>query len=59
MMIMVVIFVVVILIIFIGIFLCYCKCKSDEVLVVYGKIGGDKKLVKLYYGGVVFVWFIV
>ena len=51
MMIMAAILVAVILITFIGILSRYRKCKSDEVLVVYGKTGGDKKSAKLYHGG--------
>lgn len=46
MMIMAAILVAVILITFIGILSRYRKCKSDEVLVVYGKTGGDKKVCK-------------
>lgn len=42
-----------------GILARYRKCKSDEVLVVYGKIGGDKKSAKLYYGGAAFIWPII
>ena len=42
MMIMAAILVAVILFTFIGILSRYRKCKSDEVLVVYGKTGGDK-----------------
>ena len=59
MMIMAAILVAVILITFIGILSRYRKCKSDEVLVVYGKTGGDKKSAKLYHGGAAFVWPIV
>jgi len=44
---------------FIGILSRYRKCKSDEVLVVYGKTGGDKKSAKLYHGGAAFVWPII
>ena len=44
MLIMAAILVAVILLTFIGILSRYRKCKSDEVLVVYGKTGGDKKL---------------
>ena len=40
-------------------FIRYRKCKSDEVLVVYGKTGGDKKSAKLYHGGAAFVWPII
>ena len=46
MMIMAAILVAVILLTFIGILSRYRKCKSDEVLVVYGKTGGDKKSAK-------------
>ena len=49
----------VILLTFIGILSRYRKCKSDEVLVVYGKTGGDKKSAKLYHGGAAFVWPII
>ncbi len=42
MLIMAAILVAVILLTFIGILSRYRKCKSDEVLVVYGKTGGDK-----------------
>ena len=48
MLIMAAILVAVILLTFIGILSRYRKCKSDEVLVVYGKTGGDKKSAKLY-----------
>lgn len=44
--IMVAILVAVILLTFIGILSRYRKCKSDEVLVVYGKTGRDKKIRK-------------
>ena len=47
MMIMAAILVAVILLTFIGILSRYRKCKSDEVLVVYGKTGNDKKSAKL------------
>ena len=53
--IMVAILVAVILLTFIGILSRYRKCKSDEVLVVYGKTGRDKKSAKLYHGGAAFV----
>ena len=56
MLIMAAILVAVILLTFIGILSRYRKCKSDEVLVVYGKTGGDKKSAKLYHGGAAFVW---
>ena len=59
MMIMAAILVAVILITFIGILSRYRKCKSDEVLVVYGKTGGEKKSAKLYHGGAAFVWPII
>lgn len=59
MMIMAAILVAVILLTFIGILSRYRKCKSDEVLVVYGKTGGDKKSAKLYHGGAAFVWPII
>jgi len=51
MLIMAAILVAVILLTFIGILSRYRKCKSDEVLVVYGKTGGEKKSAKLYHGG--------
>ena len=57
--IMVAILVAVILLTFIGILSRYRKCKSDEVLVVYGKTGRDKKSAKLYHGGAAFVWPII
>ena len=50
MLIMAAILVAVILLTFIGILSRYRKCKSDEVLVVYGKTGGEKKSAKLYHG---------
>ena len=56
MLIMAAILVAVILLTFIGILSRYRKCKSDEVLVVYGKTGGEKKSAKLYHGGAAFVW---
>ena len=59
MLIMAAILVAVILLTFIGILSRYRKCKSDEVLVVYGKTGGDKKSAKLYHGGAAFVWPII
>ena len=59
MMIMAAILVAVILLTFIGILSRYRKCKSDEVLVVYGKTGNDKKSAKLYHGGAAFVWPII
>ena len=57
--IMIAILVAVILLTFIGILSRYRKCKSDEVLVVYGKTGRDKKSAKLYHGGAAFVWPII
>ena len=51
MLIMAAILVAVILLTFIGILSRYRKCKSDEVLVVYGKTGGEKKSAKLYHVG--------
>ena len=59
MLIMAAILVAVILLTFIGILSRYRKCKSDEVLVVYGKTGGEKKSAKLYHGGTAFVWPII
>lgn len=59
MMIMAAILIAVILLTFVGILSRYRKCKSDEVLVVYGKTGGDKKSAKLYHGGAAFVWPII
>ena len=59
MLIMAAILVAVILLTFIGILSRDRKCKSDEVLVVYGKTGGDKKSAKLYHGGAAFVWPII
>ena len=59
MLIMAAILVAVILLTFIGILSRYRKCKSDEVLVVYGKTGGEKKSAKLYHGGAAFVWPII
>ena len=58
MLIMAAILVAVILLTFIGILSRYRKCKSDEVLVVYGKTGGDKKSAKLYHGGAAYsgIW---
>lgn len=49
MLIMAAILVAVILLTFIGILSRYRKCKSDEVLVVYGKTGGEKKSAKFSY----------
>lgn len=33
----------------------YRRCKPNQVLVVYGKTGGEKKSAKLYHGGAAFV----
>lgn len=52
------ILVVVVILTFIAILSRYRKCKSDEVLVVYGKSGGNKS-AKLYHGGAAFVWPII
>ena len=49
MLIMAAILVAVILLTFIGILSRYRKCKSDEVLVVYGKTGGEKKSYNVIY----------
>lgn len=46
---------VVVILTVIGILSRYRKCKPDEVLVVYGKTGGEKKSAKLYHGGAAFV----
>lgn len=53
------ILIAVILLTFFAILSRYRKCKSDEVLVVYGKTGGEKKSAKLYHGGAAFVWPII
>lgn len=45
MLIMAAILVAVILLTFIGILSRYRKCKSDEVLVAYGKTGGERNLL--------------
>lgn len=55
MLIMAAILVAVILLTFIGILSRYRKCKSDEVLVVYGKTGGEKKSGKCYFTCIYFV----
>lgn len=34
----------------------YRKCPSDQLLVVFGKLAGNKKAAKVYPGGGVFVW---
>ena len=56
MLIMAAILVAVILLTFIGILSRYRKCKSDEVLVVYGKRGGDKEVSKAISWWCGFVW---
>ena len=34
----------------------YKKCKPNEMLVIYGKAGGEKKTAKIIQGGAAFVW---
>lgn len=34
----------------------YKKCKPNEMLVVYGKAGGEKKTAKIIQGGAAFIW---
>lgn len=46
---------VVIILTIIGVLSRYRRCKPNQVLVVYGKIGGEKKSAKLYHGGSAFV----
>lgn len=46
---------VVIILTIIGVLSRYRKCKPNQVLVVYGKTGGEKKSAKLYHGGAAFV----
>lgn len=46
---------VVIILTIIGVLSRYRRCKPNQVLVVYGKTGGEKKSAKLYHGGAVFV----
>lgn len=46
---------VVIILTIIGVLLRYRRCKPNQVLVVYGKTGGEKKSAKLYHGGAAFV----
>lgn len=42
---------VVIILTIIGVLSRYRRCKPNQVLVVYGKTGGEKKSAKLYHGG--------
>ena len=46
---------VVIVLTIIGVLSRYRRCKPNQVLVVYGKTGGEKKSAKLYHGGAAFV----
>lgn len=46
---------VVIILTIIGVLSRYRRCKPNQVLVVYGKTGGEKKSAKLYHGGEAFV----
>lgn len=46
---------VVIILTIIGVLSRYRRCKPNQVLVVYGKTGGEKKSAKLYHGGATFV----
>lgn len=46
---------VVIILTIIGVLSRYRRCKPNQVLVVYGKTGGEKKSAKLYHGGGAFV----
>lgn len=46
---------VVIILTIIGVLSRYRRCKPNQVLVVYGKTGGEKKSAKLYHGGAAFV----
>lgn len=46
---------VVIILSIIGVLSRYRRCKPNQVLVVYGKTGGEKKSAKLYHGGAAFV----
>lgn len=48
------ILVVVIILTIIGVLSRYRRCKPNQVLVVYGKTGGEKKSAKLYHGGAAF-----
>lgn len=45
---------VVIILTIIGVLSRYRRCKPNQVLVVYGKTGGEKKSAKLYHGGAAF-----
>jgi flotillin len=47
--------VVLVVLTIIGLLSRYRKCPSDQLLVVYGKVGG-KSSAKIYPGGGVFVW---
>lgn len=46
---------VVIILTIIGVLSRYRRCKPNQVLVVYGKTGGEKKSAKLYHDGAAFV----
>lgn len=46
---------VVIILTIIGVLSRYRRCKPNQVLVVYGKTGGEKESAKLYHGGAAFV----
>ena len=46
---------VIVLILIVGILKRYRTCPSDKVLVVYGKVGGNKS-AKCIHGGATFVW---
>lgn len=46
---------VVIILTIIGVLSRYRRCKPNQVLVVYGKTGGEKKSAKLYHGGAALV----
>jgi len=35
---------------------CYKRCSSNEVLVIYGKAGGEGQAAKCIHGGATFVW---
>ena len=49
------IIILVVILTIVGLLSRYRKCPSDELLVVYGKVGGTKA-AKIYPGGGVFVW---
>ena len=49
---------VVIVLTIIGVLSRYRRCKPNQVLVVYGKTGGEKKSAKLYHGGAAFIDFL-